>query len=109
MSGGVAYVYKLRADRVNHEALTSNELKLSPLESTDAVKLRALLETYVAETDSNLAKRILSNFDSELEHFVRVLPRDYANVLAIRAKASTAGLDPNGEDVWQEILEVTHG
>jgi len=109
MSGGVAYVYKLRADHVNHEALAANELKLSPLDSSDAAKLRELLESYVAETESNLGKRILSNFEAELGHFVRVLPRDYANVLAIRAKATTAGVDPNSESVWQEILEVTNG
>ncbi|MEY4640000.1 MAG: hypothetical protein RLY13_998, partial [Actinomycetota bacterium] len=109
MSGGVAYVYKLRADHVNHEALAANELKLSALESSDAEKLRELLENYVAETDSNLGKRILSNFDAELEHFVRVLPRDYANVMAIRAKATSAGVDPDSESVWKEILEVTNG
>ncbi|MEY4981521.1 MAG: hypothetical protein RL174_859, partial [Actinomycetota bacterium] len=109
MSGGVAYVYKLRADRVNHEALAANELKLSALESADVEKLRSLLEIHVAETDSSIARRILENFDAELEHFVRVLPRDYANVLAIRAKASDAGIDPDSDSVWKEILEVTNG
>jgi glutamate synthase (NADPH/NADH) large chain len=109
MSGGVAYVYKLRADRVNPEALATNELKLSALETSDTQKLRQLLESYVAETDSNLAKRILADFDTEISHFVRVLPRDYANVLAIRAKAKSASIDPDSEDVWQEILEVTNG
>jgi len=109
MSGGVAYVYKLRADHVNHEALAANELKLSALESSDAQKLRELLENYVSETDSNLGKRILSNLDAELENFARVLPRDYANVMAIRAKATSAGVDPDSESVWKEILEVTNG
>jgi glutamate synthase (NADPH/NADH) large chain len=109
MSGGVAYVYKLRADRVNHEALAANELKLSALESADAEKLKSILETHLAETDSSVARRLLENFDAELENFVRVLPRDYANVLAIRAKATEAGIDPDSDSVWKEILEVTNG
>ena len=109
MSGGVAYVYKLRADRVNHEALAADELKLSPLESHDVEKLKALLESYVAETDSQLAKRLLADFAIEVKHFTRVLPRDYANVMAIRAEATAAGVDPDGDSVWKQILEVTNG
>jgi len=109
MSGGVAYVYKLRADRVNHEALAGKELHLTPLEAADTAKLRELLEKHVAETGSKLAERILANFESELEHFVRVLPRDYAAVVAIREKAVAEGVDPDGEAVWQQILEVTRG
>jgi glutamate synthase (NADPH/NADH) large chain len=37
------------------------------------------------------------------------LPRDYASVLSIRAKAAANGLDPDGDVVWKEILEVTNG
>ena len=109
MSGGVAYVYKLRADRVNHEALTGKELHLTPLEPADATKLRSLLEFHAAETGSQLAQSILNDFDAELEHFVRVLPRDYAAVVAIREKAIAEGVDPDGDVVWQQILEVTRG
>jgi glutamate synthase (NADPH/NADH) large chain len=109
MSGGVAYVYKLRADRVNHEALAGQELHLTPLESNDVAKLRELLELHATETGSQLAQRILGDFDAELEHFVRVLPRDYAAVVAIRDKAVAEGVDPDGDAVWQQILEVTRG
>jgi glutamate synthase (NADPH/NADH) large chain len=109
MSGGVAYVYKLRADRVNHEALAADELKLSALESHDVEKLKTLLETHLSETDSQLAKRLLADFDAEVKNFTRVLPRDYANVMAIRAEATAAGIDPDSDSVWKQILEVTNG
>ena len=109
MSGGVAYVYKLRADRMNHEALANRELGLDRLDDKDAAKLRELLEAHVAETGSGLAKRILADFANELEHFTRVLPRDYANVLSIREKAVAAGVDPDSAEVWSQILEVTNG
>jgi glutamate synthase (NADPH) large chain len=41
--------------------------------------------------------------------FVKVLPRDYAAVIATRQDAAEEGLDPDGEVVWNRILEVTHG
>ncbi|MEY4019547.1 MAG: hypothetical protein RLZZ590_847, partial [Actinomycetota bacterium] len=109
MSGGVAYIYKLRGDRVNHEALTAGELHIGELETIDANRLKAILELHVAETGSVLAEGILANFEAELSNFTRVLPRDYASVLAIRAKATDNGIDPDSDSVWQEILEVTNG
>jgi glutamate synthase (NADPH/NADH) large chain len=109
MSGGVAYIYKLRADHVNHEALAAGELTLEPLAENDRAKLKELLQLHVTETDSMLGKHILDNFETEAANFTRVLPRDYANVLSIREKATSAGIDPDSETVWQEILEVTNG
>ena len=64
---------------------------------------------HLAETGSAVAERILANFEAELAHFVRVLPRDYAAVLSIREKAVAEGIDPDGEVVWEQILEVTRG
>ncbi|SIR57982.1 glutamate synthase large subunit [Microbacterium sp. RURRCA19A] len=109
MSGGQAYVYKLDTDLVNREAVASGELELGPLGSGDAEILRDLLEKHVAETDSTLARRLLDDFEAEVENFVRVLPRDYAAVLQTRQEAVTEGLDPDGDVVWKRILEVTGG
>jgi glutamate synthase (NADPH/NADH) large chain len=109
MSGGVAFVYKLRADHVNHEALAAGELHLNEVSGADASRLRELLEKHVAETDSSLAKSLLQNFEAELKNFTCVLPRDYANVLKIRAKATADGVDPDSDLIWKQILEVTNG
>ncbi|KAJ1681605.1 hypothetical protein LUZ63_023185 [Rhynchospora breviuscula] len=109
MSGGQAYVYELDTDLVNREAVASGELELGPLGSGDAEILRDLLEKHVAETDSTLARRLLDDFEAEVENFVRVLPRDYAAVLQTRQEAVAEGLDPDGDVVWTRILEVTGG
>jgi glutamate synthase (NADPH/NADH) large chain len=109
MSGGVAYVYKLRADHVNHDALAAGELHLNELNEKDTEQLKSLLQRHAEETGSALANALLENFAAEVGNFTCVLPRDYANVLAIRAKASMNGIDPDSEAVWQEILEVTNG
>lgn len=109
MSGGQAYVYELDRDLVNREAMASGELELGALGSGDAEILRDLLEKHVAETDSTLARRLLDDFETEVDNFVRVLPRDYAAVLQTRQEAVTEGLDPDGDVVWKRILEVTGG
>ncbi|MGL4255853.1 MAG: glutamate synthase large subunit, partial [Microbacterium sp.] len=109
MSGGTAYVYKLDRKLVNREALATGELELGALGSGDAEILRDLLEQHVAETDSTLAAALLADFEVELANFVRVLPRDYAAVLETRQNAVAEGLDPDGDVVWNRILEVTGG
>jgi glutamate synthase (NADPH/NADH) large chain len=109
MSGGVAYVYKLRADRINAEALKAGELHIGDLEAIDESRLKNMLEQHLNETGSAVAERILANFEIEVKNFVRVLPSDYAAVLSIRSRAEQNGVDPDHESVWKEILEVTNG
>ncbi|MFF1879185.1 glutamate synthase large subunit [Leifsonia sp. NPDC058230] len=109
MSGGTAYVYELKEDRVNRDSLASGELELLPLGSADVEIVRDLLERHVAETESVLAAGLLENFDDTVAKFVKVLPRDYAAVLQTRQNAVDEGLDPDGDVVWNRILEVTGG
>ena len=41
--------------------------------------------------------------------FTLVLPRAYQRVLDVRAKATTEGLDPDGAQVWERIMEASRG
>ena len=109
MSGGTAYVYDLKQERVNRESLASGELELLPLGSADIEIVRDLLEQHAAETGSNLEERMLEDFDVTVGNFVKVLPRDYAAVQQMRQEAVDEGLDPDGDIVWNRILEVTGG
>jgi glutamate synthase (NADPH/NADH) large chain len=106
MSGGIAYVYRLRADLVNASALAESELDLLELNSADIENVQTLLENHVVETGSKLAQRILSAFDEEAANFTKLLPRDYAKVLEIQATAVAAGEDLDSAVVWNRILEV---
>ena len=109
MSGGVAYVHRLRRDAVNQQSLASGELTLATLDRADVALLRTLLTRHVEQTDSALAARLLERFDETADAFVKILPRDYAAVLHTRETARAEGLDPDGDEVWQRILEVTRG
>jgi glutamate synthase (NADPH/NADH) large chain len=91
---------------VNASALSEGELDLLPLDERDQAQVFSLLERHALETGSKLAERMIADFSSEVGHFTKLLPRDYAKVLAIQAKATAAGEDLNSPVVWERILEV---
>ncbi|KAL6848634.1 hypothetical protein ACP4OV_021217 [Aristida adscensionis] len=80
MSGGIAYVYDvdgLFSTRCNCELVDL----YSVVEEDDIVTLRMMIEQHRRNTESVLAKDILSNFEALLPKFVKVFPRDYKRVL----------------------------
>jgi glutamate synthase (NADPH/NADH) large chain len=109
MSGGYAYVYKLRDSSVNAEALRGDELRLLSPSIEQASELKGLIALHQTETNSRIAGLILENFESELENFTVVMPTDYASVREILADAEVSGVDLDGAEVWGRILEATNG
>ena len=109
MSGGYAFVYKLVTGKVNPAALKTDELRLLPLDDDLSTELFALLTTHVEQTGSLLASRLLADFEAERKNFTVVMPTDFASVSQIRESAQSQGIDPDGDAVWQEILEATIG
>ena len=109
MSGGTAYIWKLREERINSAARSSGELEIGPLGSGDAQILLDLLALHAANTGSPLASRMLEDPDATVAAFVKVTPRDYQAVLRTREQAESEGLDLDGDVVWNRILEVTGG
>lgn len=109
MSGGTAFVLDLDRARVNRQSLENGELLLVDLDAEDVEIVRGLLIRHVEETESTLAESLLVSFEDTVARFTKVLPRDYAAVLDARATAAEQGLDPDGEEAWTKILEVTGG
>ncbi|MGO1543017.1 MAG: glutamate synthase large subunit [Gulosibacter sp.] len=109
MSGGIAYIHRLREELVNPDSLSSGELRLETVSDADAAELRDLIQQHVDYTGSKLGQRILDNFEAMRTEFTKVLPRDYAKVTDIRQHAVDAGIDPDGDETWTQILEATHG
>jgi len=109
MSGGYAFVYKLRTELVNPEALKADDLRVLPLDEALSFELEKLIAAHQLETGSLLAKRLLENFADEARSFSVVMPTDFASVREIRSSAAGKGLDPDGDIVWKQILEATSG
>ena len=62
-----------------------------------------------AWTDSPVAARLLADWDTARSAFTLVLPRAYQRVLDVRSKAAAEGLDPDGAQVWERIMEASRG
>lgn len=94
MSGGIAYVLDINQDfesKVNTEMV-----ELSPIEDPAEVAfVRGLIEDHHHYTGSELAARILLDFNRALPRFVKVLPTDYKRVM--EADAAKAAADKKAE------------
>ncbi|PKQ26059.1 MAG: glutamate synthase large subunit [Actinobacteria bacterium HGW-Actinobacteria-4] len=109
MSGGTGYVLDLNPARVNREAVLLGELSLSELDAEDESIVKALLERYVAETESPRVKEMLQNWTDTSGRFTRVLPAQYARVRDALAELEANGGDLDAPGAWNEFLEVTSG
>jgi glutamate synthase (NADPH/NADH) large chain len=105
MSGGIAYVYDMDdqfASRVNPEMVD-----VLPLDAEDTQWLQGILREHIAMTDSPRAKKMVAQWNAHSSKFVKVLPRDYARVMAVLAKASADGVSE--EETSRRVMESVHG
>ncbi|NNG41217.1 glutamate synthase large subunit [Flexivirga sp. ID2601S] len=104
MSGGVGYVLDLDEQLVNTELVD-----VMPLREQDRELVHKLLTKHVEWTESAVAAKLLADWPVSAERISLVLPRDYQRVLDVRSQAETEGLDPDGDVVWDRIMEVSRG
>jgi len=91
MSGGIAFVYD--PHNLFHPKVNPEMVILEAINSDDSSWLRELLSRYLDETKSDLAERLLNDWNSSTEHFVKVVPVDYKRVLEAAEAAKISGKD----------------
>ncbi|MFP5416139.1 MAG: glutamate synthase large subunit [Actinomycetes bacterium] len=103
MSGGIAWVLDLVRARLNTEMVDAVDLT-----DSDVDRIETLLRRHVAETGSAVAQRLLdAGAAAWRRRFTKVLPRDYARVIAARAQAEADGLGE--EETIDKMMEAAHG
>ncbi len=90
MSGGRAFVLDLDPRLVNTEMVD-----VLALPQDQDAKLKAILERFHAETGSEVAHALISDWEAQKNRISLVMPRDYARVLAAMERAEREGLDVN--------------
>jgi len=65
------------------------------------------VERHKEATGSKVAARLLDGWESEVEAFCKVMPKDYRRVLAVLREAERLGLSPEETDV--KVMESAHG
>ena len=89
MSGGLAYVYDVDSQfgsRVNGELVD-----IVALEKEDVTWLKTVISRHVALTDSVRGQEILADWKASFAKIRKVLPRDYARVIAAQSKKTKVG------------------
>ena len=87
MSGGIAYVYDVRGQ---FPALCNKEMvDLDPVGAGDIAELKDMIQRHYAYTGSTVAKFVLDDFENQLQHFVKVFPRDYKKALLEKSHKQT--------------------
>ena len=89
MSGGVAYIWdqhkKLgrlcNKEMVDLETVSADE---------DIAELKSMIEKHLQYTQSNVAQRLLHDWNNALHQFVKVMPRDFKRVLEEQKKKAKA-------------------
>jgi glutamate synthase (NADPH) large chain len=102
MSGGMAFVYDQHGTLSDN--LNAEMVELERLDEDDRQWLNEMLVAHVDATDSAVGQHILSDWENQLKHFVKVMPRDYKRVLAAIAAA-----EQSGEDVDTAIMAAASG
>ena len=96
MSGGRAFVLDLDSAQVNGEMV---DVLAVPADQRAA--LQAIVSDFLVETGSTVAADLLASWDSAVNRFSMIMPRDYARVLAAIERATKDGLP-----VDQYVMEV---
>ncbi len=102
MSGGIAYVFNPSGDFERH--LNGEMVDLDDLDGDDRSWLKSTIEQHHIETGSNVAMRILDTWIDSVEHFVKVMPRDFKRVLAAAQEAEEQGVP-----VEEAIMAASRG
>ena len=102
MSGGIAYVFD--PHRMLARNLNTEMVDLEELDDTDLQWLHDMLAAHRDATDSAVAERVLADWPQQAGDFVKVMPRDYKNVLKAIADA-----ERTGADVDEAIMAASRG
>lgn len=106
MSGGVAYIYDPNeqfANRCNMEMVELFRLG----ESGDDHVLQELLENHYEHTGSEKAGEILADWENLQQHFIKVYPKEYHEMVNVTEKLREEGL--SGEELLATAFEAVIG
>jgi len=105
MSGGIAYVY----DPYGHfPSLVNYEMvELEPLSDLDREWLRATVERHRELTGSEVADGLLTQWESEVDSFRKIMPKDFKRVLSVMEEAAASGLSE--DETLARVMASAHG
>jgi len=80
MSGGIAYVYDPE-NKFSNGLCNTETIEFEYISEEDAADLKATIEKHVLYTESKKGAALLSDWDTSLNNFVKVMPTEYKRAL----------------------------
>ena len=75
MSGGIAYIYK--NEQFSKNKFNMEMIDLESIKDQDEDIISEMLENHFSNTNSKIAKMILSKWSREKNNFIKVMPKEY--------------------------------
>jgi glutamate synthase (ferredoxin) len=85
MSGGIAYIYDEKGI-FDEKKFNLEMVELENLEASDAKSILELIKNHYSYTNSQLAKKIIDNWSTSLNNFIKVMPTDYKKALEMMTR-----------------------
>ena len=76
MSGGIAYIYK-DSELYDSRNFNMESIELEKPDTQDLDIIRELIQNHFTFTSSEIAKKIINNWENESKLFVKVMPTEY--------------------------------
>lgn len=102
MSGGVAYVHDDEIERKCNKELVSIE----GLDDKDKSKLKTMIEKHFEYTNSDVAEKILNDWENEIQKIVKIIPNDYKKVMEVIERETKKGT-PKDKTILTAFENVT--
>ncbi len=102
MSGGYAFILDFKQIRLNGELV-----EVGPVEGKRAEELHELVQRHLDETDSEVARDLLADWEASVGRFSLIMPSDYKRVIEAQEEAREEGLSE--DEAAARIMEVLHG
>ena len=106
MSGGVAYVYDKTgtfSESCNRELVLLEDVA----EDADMDELKGMIEAHYAYTKSDIAEKMLEDWQTERGRFVKVIPKDYKQIVSAIRQEEAYG--KSHEEAQLKAFEMTVG
>ena len=75
MSGGISYIYK--NEEFSHSNFNMEMIDIESLDNQDEDIIISLLENHFTNTNSKIARKILSKWEKNKSNFIKVMPKEY--------------------------------
>ena len=80
MSGGIAYVYDPET-KFSNGLCNTETIEFEYISEEDAAELKAIIEKHVLYTESKKGAKLLADWDTSIDNFVKVMPTEYKRAL----------------------------